>query len=650
MGKHHKKKEQPIAKPVATTVPSPKKPNHVWRWLIGIVVITFLCYTPMLSGQKEFTNWDDPGYITEQPLLKSLSAENIKAIFDRNSVVQFNYHPLTILSLAIDYQSAYDPDTNELSIAPFVRTNLILHLLNTVLVFIFLYQLSKRRLWLAGLAALLFGIHPMHVESVAWLSERKDVLYCFFFLLSCICYYNYIETDKKWMLGLSFVCFLASCLSKAMAVPLPLVLVLIDYYHKRKATLRTWLEKLPFALVAAVIGYYTLLVQKEAIMDQYALWQRICFACYGFWMYLFKFIIPINLSAYYPYPLLENISVIYYISPLIVLVIAIAIIYFIRKKFTKENELIFGIGFYFFMVALVLHVMTVGGIIIADRYTYLAYIGPVFFVSALLNDYLVNEKTRKKVLVVLVPILAIFAIITFNRIKIWNNSRSLWTDVLEKHAHAKAAYKNLGDYYADNKIYDSAFLYYHKAIEIGAADAGVWSNISNIYLMRNQLPEAENALTESIKIDTTNYETYMKRAVVFQKLGKDDSAIIDANKVMSLEPTEADAYSFEVKIYLGKENYKQAIAVANEGIARLPKNDELYFFRGIAYTQLADYTNGISDLQHAISLNPNSGLYYYNLASAYQKAGNKPEALKAGQKALELRFPVSPDFIKKVSQ
>ncbi len=321
MTKQKKKKD----KAASSSVQQPKKQiahaRPLWQWIAGILLITFICYLPVLSDKKEFTNWDDPGYVTEQKLVKDLNAETLKTLFKPSTDVMLNYHPLTMISLGIDYKLGFDKKTNTLSIKPFAWSNLILHLLNTALVFIFLYLLSGRRIWAAVISALWFGIHPMHVESVAWISERKDVLYCFFFLLSCIAYLKYLETNRFLLLASCFFFFVLSCLSKAMAVPLPLVLILIDILHKRKINFKVVLEKAPFLIVALLIGYNAVLIQDKGAIAEFEIFtlaERFMFAAYGFFMYIVKLIAPFELSAFYPYPNLDesgNIPAVYYLSP-----------------------------------------------------------------------------------------------------------------------------------------------------------------------------------------------------------------------------------------------------------------------------------------------------------------------------------------------
>src|ERR1019366_3997331 len=398
-------------------------------WISGILLLTFIAFTPTLKNG--FTNWDDNVYIGENTLIKSLSAENIKKIFDIDNQVALNYHPITILSFAIDYKlSKYNPKT-------YHATNLLFHLLNTALVFWFIFLLSGNKLQVAAMVALFFGIHPMHIESVAWISERKDVLYVFFFMSSLICYYKYIHAERKNKLPLymfTLILFLLSILSKAMAVVLPLILLLIDFYEGRKLDKYSIFEKVPFFIFALFFGVIASRIQSQgaaiANLDTFTWLQRFEFASYGMVNYIYNLFVPINLSCFYPYPDPKNnyLSFIFYISPFIVLGLSAFVLWSIRKN----KILVFGFLFFCVTIALVLQFITVGKVIMADRYSYLSYIG-LLFPIAMGYEWLQHQENKKyislkkiaKLLIVLC--VAICLVLTYQRIKVWKNSDILWT-------------------------------------------------------------------------------------------------------------------------------------------------------------------------------------------------------------------------------
>src|SRR5258705_6432494 len=210
-----------------------KRDYSLLPWFFLVAVLTAVCLWPMLKN--EFTNWDDEFYIINNPLLRG---PDWKGIFSQQ--VLGNYHPLTIISYAFNYAiSGLDPFS-------YLLVNYLFHIVNTILVFYFIWNISGKNKFIAAFVALIFGIHPMHVESVAWVAERKDVLYTFFFLLSLIQYYKYLNSDfrnKKWYsflfakkYWLTFLFFLLSLLSKPAAIIVPLVLLLLDYWKGRSIT------------------------------------------------------------------------------------------------------------------------------------------------------------------------------------------------------------------------------------------------------------------------------------------------------------------------------------------------------------------------------------------------------------------------------
>ena len=239
-----------------------------------IVIITFIVFFP--SFKCGFTNWDDEDYVTKNSLVVS-NFIHVKEIF--KTPVLLNYHPITMLTFALNYQFG------KLNPVGYHLWNVLLHVLNTILVFVFIFIFTKRNLLMATIVALFFGIHPMHVESVAWVSERKDVLYVFFFLAALISYLYYKEKGKPIWYSITLLLFILSCLSKAMAVVFPFVLILIDYYTadsisqiaiwKRK----TSIDKIPFFLISLVFGITAYVIQHNGkameFMNHFTSFQRL---------------------------------------------------------------------------------------------------------------------------------------------------------------------------------------------------------------------------------------------------------------------------------------------------------------------------------------------------------------------------------------
>jgi protein O-mannosyl-transferase len=350
--------------------------NKLHYAIVGaIALLTWLFYKVSLDNL--ITNWDDPGYVRDNALIKDLSAEGIKNIF--STPIMGNYHPLTILSYALEYSYA--------GLTPWLYhlDSVLLHIVVTVLVYCFVQLLTKRPV-VAGITALLFGLHPMHVESVAWMAGRKDVLYGAFYMAACIGYLYYKRTSgsKKWLWYASVVfLFLCSLLSKPVAVTLPVLLLAIDYFENRKWNMGLLLEKLPLFGISIAFGIKSMIDQKAfgSLATQnvhYNFFERLALGGYAFITYLWKAIIPVQLSCFYPYPpKTDNILPAYYY---LYIVGALAVLF--GLWLLRRNKVVmFGAMFFLINIVLLLQFIPVGGAILADRYSYLPYIG-LFFIGA----------------------------------------------------------------------------------------------------------------------------------------------------------------------------------------------------------------------------------------------------------------------------
>ncbi|RLC24461.1 MAG: hypothetical protein DRH21_05450, partial [Deltaproteobacteria bacterium] len=357
--------------------------NNKHLWALAIIVLTCLAYIPVFTDG--FTNWDDNIFVTSNELIRSFSWFNIKTWFTQPFVGQ--YQPLVLLSFAIDYSiNGYDPLVFHIS-------NLLFHLVNTFLVFKFIDLLFKNT-FVSLLTALLFGIHTLNVESVAWITERKNVLFTLFYLGSLICYLKYLDKNNfKYFLS-TLILFVISLASKSAAVTLPVVLVLIDYIYRRDHFKKLVLiEKIPFFALSLFIGIYTIIAHQQygALSNAtgYSFWMRMLISAQALIFYFEKLVLPANLSAYYPLPqdlknrLPQLIIGFVFMYGIIISSVVIAI-----KK--RNNFILFGLGF--FIINLVLFIIPAGvPVLTTDRYTYVPFIG-IFLIMAY-GLYIIINKT-----------------------------------------------------------------------------------------------------------------------------------------------------------------------------------------------------------------------------------------------------------------
>jgi tetratricopeptide (TPR) repeat protein len=532
------------AKPAFTREESPQMKIFL---IAGILIITFLAYFPSLHNELLKT-WDDQAYVTNNDLIKSLSFDNIKRIFREDRGLYANYHPLTTLSLALNFRFS------KLDSTGYHFTNLILHLLNTLLVFIFIYKLSGRRLETATVVSLLFGLNPMHVESVSWISERKDVLYTFFFLLSVIAYQNYLKRNDLKLYFFSILLFLCSLLSKAMAASLPLVLLLIDYFLKRKWNARIFLEKLPYFALSVILGIFAIHIQAEGhatSSQMFPINYRFMHACYGFLIYILKTFIPTGLSAFYPYPyplvnsgwVINSTPVIFYITVILIIALLVFLIFNIIRPHKYSDPLVFGILFYACTITLVLQFLPVGRAIMADRYSYIPSIGLFFILGAFFSHLYRNKKFKIPALTAIIVYSGIMCYLTFERNKVWKNDETLWNDVIHQYpddSRITLAIYNRGNYYYEKEKFNEALKDYQTVAEYNPGDDNVLEKIGKIYGQKlNDLDHALLFFQKAYKINPANLEVLQDLGTIYGMKGDPRRSLEYSLKGLELKADDA---------------------------------------------------------------------------------------------------------------
>jgi protein O-mannosyl-transferase len=497
--------------------------------LIFILCVTALVYARAL--QNGILLWDDGWHVTNNTDIQSLSVQNIVKIC--TSFYGNMYHPLTTLTFAIEYQLF------GLSPAVYHATNILFHLANVVLVFLFVFRLSGRR-EIAIIAACLFGIHPMHVESVAWITERKDVVYAFFYLSALISYVRFVQKEGKKYYWLTILFFMLSLFSKTTALTLPVVLLLIDFYLHRKIKTGIIVEKLPMVLLSIVFGMIALHSQTDSM--NYAqeigitILDRFFFLLYSVCYYCIHLFVPMNLSALHLMP--EKINGFlpreYYLAVLPM----IAFIFLGIRKGVLQREYIFGTLFFIATISLSLHIVPVGMAVVAERYTYMPYIG-LYFLVGQFYCYFVDRQINiapsgKRVIVgIALVLMTLLGFLTYQRIGVWKRTDMLFHDATVKANSVKEA------------RYIEALGY-----ELEAADR----NKSRKYA------EAIEWYTKVIALSPNSVESYTNRGVAKHCLQDYDGAMRDYTKAIELNPSLPRPYPNRAAIYLLWNKQKEACA------------------------------------------------------------------------------------------
>ena len=622
------KKSQPSTKPFY------RKP---WFLLALTLAITLLVYAPSL--QNGWTNWDDNGYVLENDLVRTLDLKTHFTTFQ----VMGNYHPVTTWSLAVDY-TLHGTDAYGYHL-----TNLLFHLGSTALLFWFLSLLFSNAL-VAAFGALLFAIHPMHVESVAWISERKDVLYAFFYFGALVTWMLYLRNHKTGFYVATLLLFTMSLLSKGQAVTLPVVLVLIDWLNKRTFNAKALLEKVPFFLMALVFGVIAVLAQQEskAIQDipDYTFLHRVLFAGYALFTYVWKFFVPVNLSAFYPYPIKGTMPAQYIVGLVVSIgLVGLAVTLFRRSRWMWFGFLLFGAN-----IVLLLQLLPVGSAVVAERYTYVAYTGLIVALAYVLFMGLpIGQKIVKLPAAASGSIAAamlMFCVVqTSARIKVWENSYFLWTDVLEQFDYAPNAHNNLGSYYQRNNEPDKAMHHFNVALRYQADFPEALINRSDIYRVQGKLDSAIADCSHAIRIDPGYTGAYMNRGIARSIAGDLDNAMADFNKVIELDPDNFKAYGNRGNLNDIRGNYENALADYSKALQLNPQYHEVYGNRSRTYVKLNRFAEALNDINSAIAANPERGDFYTRRADIYVAIQNYRAALQDVNTAAGLGQQVNPAFV-----
>ena len=497
--------------------------------MLLIIVSGWLVYGSSLHN--DFTNWDDQEYITDN---RDLNDASLHRHFVEKPEVMGNFHPITMLTLAWSHGMAKDPRTGKLDASVFHTTDLVIHLLSGLLVYLLIVRLRSDDL-IALFTALLFVVHPLHVESVAWASERKDVLYVLFLLSTLLCYVAHIRSAHAWWLAPTLVLFVCALLAKAMAVSLVPVLFLIDFHQKRAWTWRTLVEKLPFIALALWAGFEAIAAQKAFGSIQgaetYPLWQRGLFACYGLSFYVLKFFWPFGLSAFHAYPTPGlPLPWYYWAAPLFVVSCALLV-----WRSRRDRDVIFGAGFFFFTVAHVLQLLAVGGAVVAERFTYLPYVGLGFLVCVLAQR-LLAERVRWKwpITIAMSGFVLVMAGLARQRTLVWKDGITLWADAYAQDDGSPKILNNYGVALNIAKRYPEALAMFDSALQrkVDYDEAFYNRGLAKYHLGRHQ--EAIDDYTRALQLSPKLAAAWFNRAGTYFTIARPDLALPDAFKAQEL--------------------------------------------------------------------------------------------------------------------
>ncbi|MBA4853717.1 tetratricopeptide repeat protein [Emticicia sp. BO119] len=631
MAKHKSQPKQGI-KREAVQVSAPSKATEPHKtgtpfsidekWIPAILsVMVFVSYIPV--WQNNFV-WDDKPYITINELVKSF---DIKGIF--SEYVVGNYHPLTVLSLAIEYALVKEQTWL------YHLDNLILHTLNSWLVFRLIQKLNSNVL-VSFVTAVLFAIHPLHVESVAWAAERKDVLYTLFLLLSFWYYIHFDETSNKVYYGVSILLFIASCMSKGMAVVLPAILIITDYcFLKKPLHFKVLINKIPYFLVTLIFAYLATHAQKDAgadassvISNAYSAGERVLLTAYAFCFYWVKTLLPYNLYPFYPYPnkISGSIPAIYSLALLGTLLLVGVLIWLGRK----DKRIWWAGAFFLIAISTVLQILPVGSALVADRYYYLSSIGPLFLIGLLMNNFYANAKG---ILAGFMVVALVLCGMTFVQAKKWKNELLLFKEADKAFPNDAMILSNLGWYYLDNKDFPTAKQYLMRADNGGFKNADVCRTIGSMFLDEGDNATALKYFQKASQYLPKSNRTNWLFATVYYRMGDYKNANYYYKITLENEPDNAEYWTSYGLSLMGSEDFEEARKIFQKSISLKPDYWDAYLNHAFSYRRQGNYEQEIKELKALIEKAPQYGPAYKNLGVTYVDLKQDDNAVEYWRKA-----------------
>ncbi|MDD5134976.1 MAG: tetratricopeptide repeat protein [Phycisphaerae bacterium] len=595
----------------------------------------------------DFINYDDNTYISDNSyVFNGLNSDGVLWAFTTGHSA--NWHPLTWLSLMLDCQ-LFGADSGKIHLI-----NLFFHIANTLLLFAVLKKMTGS-LWPSAFVAAAFAIHPMHIESVAWISERKDVLSTFFLLLTLASYIGYAKRASVFRYITTLMIFAFGLMAKPMLVTLPFVLLLLDYWpmgrfgtvkkKKTDASQKTFgflvLEKVPFFVLAAVSSVITFFVQRRggavADINILSLESRIANVFLSYARYVGKMFWPRNLAVFYPY---DADSFVFWQVAICILVV-LAVSFFVIRLAKKQKYLF--VGWFWFVGTLVpvIGLVQTGGQSIADRYTYISYIGLFIMLAWGLSELLSKWLHRKIILAISAAIvLTAMGICTHKQIGYWKNSSTLFSRALAVTENNYIAYTSLADDLRTRGEVAPAIEYYKKALQIAPSHADAVLGMGCALTNEGNLTQAAEYLKKSLQLKPNHALAHYNFGIVLQKQGRFAESLDSFAKAVQLDPGSAEAHNnLGNLLVLNGRGYE---AVEQFRIAGGLKPDWYVPANNLAWLTATRYELKDYDMNGAIGLARRAcELTDYRdpavigtLAAAYASAGKFTEAIDTVQKAM----------------
>lgn len=604
---------------------------------LGLVVLTVFVYAPV--RQHEFVNFDDTQYVSENPnVSQGLTWRGLEWAFKTRHVG--NWHPVTWLSHMLDVQ------LYGLHASGHHLTSVLLHVANTLLLFGLFHRMTGE-LSRSAFVAALFAVHPLHVESVAWVAERKDVLSTLFGLLTLWAYLGYVRRPGFGRYAATLALFALGLMAKPMLVTLPFLLLLLDYWPLCRIAQRPLrqliLEKLPLVAMALASSIVTFAVQQQAgavkALDALPLNRRAANALLAYVVYIGQMFWPARLAAVYPYP--RSLETWWVAAALVALiVVSIAAI----RAARRHPYLPVGWFWYLGTLVPVIGLIQVGSQPRADRYTYIPLIG-LFVLLAWAIPELLGRWRHRGLALPAAALLAIAACAVTARAQVqrWRSSVALWQHALRVTHENYRAHHNLGHALAKQGRASEAIAHYAEALRLKPDSAETHNNLGHAMAEQCKASEAIAHYAEALRLQPDYQEAHNNLGVALLGQGKADGAIRHLSEALRIEPDLPEAHN-NLGVALAAQgrtdeavrHFSEALRIKSDYPDALKNLALAHSARGTALADQAKHDEAIREFLEALRLKPDEPDFHYDVAVLYFRKGQTSEAVRHFETALKL--------------
>jgi tetratricopeptide (TPR) repeat protein len=617
--------------------------------VVGVIVLA--AHWPALSAKS--LSLDDDQYLLENRLVQNPSWNSTRCFLTEvlyPSTVRGYYQPLAMISLMADYALGGRPD----NLTPFRITSLALHLANTALIILFLYLLFGEP-WAAALVGLLFGVHPLTVEPIPWLSERKTLLAAFIVLWSLIFYVRFCHyrNRKNYFVCIAF--FILALMSKPTSTPLPFLMLLLDYWPLNRLSKKVVLEKIPFFILSIAAAIITFISQKNTadvtMPSEYGLMQIPLIVCHNIIFYLYKFIWPVRLSAFYPFPQPFTPQNPMVLAGVIGTVVLLAIL---PVSLLWTRSLLAGWLFFFLAIFPTLGIIGFHPVIAADRHAYLPMVGFLLPLAALLTCFhrvsIATFSRRHILALVMVLLVSAAEIITLRRYLVhWCDTVTHYEYMLSLTPGYPTLHNNLALAFERLDKTDEAIEHYYRSLQLSDSYE-VHNNLGNALLEKGEIDEAIEhfrnaiALTENMRLRKNQMpgfaEAHYNLANALSMQERFDEAVEHYNQALQLTPYDADTH-YALGLTLAKmKEFSQAIEHYKKAIELEPNFIFAHGRLGLALAAVGRNDEAIEEFQIVLSDRPEDAEIHFNIGVLLEQQGEIIKAIKHYQQALQ----INPDF------